>query len=275
MELQADLRHAIERHELFVMYQPYIDLQTNTVVGVEALVRWRHPDRGVLEPGAFIPHAEESDLIVDIDRFVIEESTRQMRAWLDEGMPPLRMSVNAAQRDLLQPDFVDKVIAELEKNGIDPEWFEVEITERVTIDDNGKILETTNRLREKGVRFSIDDFGVGTSSIQQVAALPVSTLKIDQSFVQILGPTEELNALAAGIISMADKLGLDCVAEGVETSHQSRVLLQRGCNTAQGFYFSPPLPPHDVRRMLDPSPEAAAAATGVSGSIAQPTPAGS
>jgi diguanylate cyclase (GGDEF)-like protein len=252
--LEADLHHAIDRNELFVLYQPYIDLETNQMVGVEALVRWRHPVKGVLEPGSFIAQAEESDLILAIDEFVIREAARQMREWLNEGMPPLRVSVNVSGRDLLHPGFVDTVMSALTEHRVAPEWFEIEITERVTIDEGGVMRNTADQLRERGVRFSIDDFGTGTSSIQQVAAFPVSTLKIDQSFVQILGPTEELNALAAGIISMADKLGLECVAEGVETHHQSRVLLQRGCTTAQGFFFSPPLLPGDVRRMMETSP---------------------
>ena len=255
MQLEADLHHAIERNELFVLYQPYIDLITNHMVGVEALVRWRHPVKGLLEPGSFIHQAEESNLILAIDEFVIREAARQMREWLNEGLPPLRMSVNVSGRDLMHPGFVSTVLSALQEHDVSPEWFEIEITERVAVDDNGVMRQTADMLREKGVRFSIDDFGTGSSSLQQVAAFPVSTLKIDRSFVQILGPTEELNALAAGIISMADKLGLECVAEGVETSHQSRVLLQRGCTTAQGFFFSPPLMPGDVRRMLGNPPE--------------------
>jgi len=256
-QIESDLRHAVERNELFVLYQPYIDLQTNQVVGVEALVRWRHPGLGVLEPAQFIPRAEESDVIVGIDAFVIREAVRQMREWLDEGLPPLRMSVNVSGRDLLHPGFVDTVLSALDESAVDPDALEVEITERVAVDDDGVMRATADRLRQHGVRFSIDDFGTGTSSLQQVAAFPVSTLKIDRSFVQILGPSDELNSLASAIIGMADKLGLECVAEGVENSHQSRVLLQRGCNTAQGFFFSPPLLPGDVRRMLEAPDEPA------------------
>jgi len=253
VRLDADLHHALERNELFVLYQPYIDLHTNQVVGVEALVRWRHPVQGILEPAAFIPYAEESDLIVGIDEFVIRQAARQLRLWLHEGLGPLRMSVNVSTRDLLHPGFVDTVMSALADNAVTPEQFELELTERVALDSAGVMRWTVEELRARGVRFSIDDFGGGTSSIQQVAAFPVTTLKIDRSFVQILGPVEELNSLTAAIIGMADELGLDCVAEGVESAHQSRVLLQRGCTTAQGFFFSPPLFPTDVKRMLQPA----------------------
>jgi diguanylate cyclase (GGDEF)-like protein len=249
-QIRTDLRHALERDELFVLYQPYIDLQTTQVVGVEALVRWHHPTRGVLEPAAFILQAEESDLIVGIDLFVMREACGQMRQWADEGVTPLRMSVNISSRDLVHPGFVSSVVAALRDYGVPPEWLELEITERVTSDDDGVMRRAAEELRQLGVRFSLDDFGTGSSSLQQMAAFPVSTLKIDRSFVQLIGPPDELSALASAIIGLADKLGLDCIAEGVETSRQSRVLLQRGCSTAQGYFFSPPLFPNDVKRML-------------------------
>ena len=249
-QLRTDLRLALEREELFVLYQPYIDLQTTQVVGVEALVRWLHPTRGVLEPAAFILQAEETDLIVGIDLFVMREACRQMRRWADEGVTPLRMSVNISARDLLHPGFVNSVTSALRDHGVPPEWLELEITERVANDEDGLMRRTAEQLRQLGVRFSLDDFGTGSSSLQQMAAFPVSTLKIDRSFVQLLGPPEELSSLASAIIGLAERLGLDCVAEGVETSRQSRVLLQRGCSTAQGYFFSPPLLPNDVKRML-------------------------
>ncbi len=249
-QLESELRDALERHELFVLYQPYIDLQTTGMVGVEALVRWRHPVKGLLEPSAFIAHAEETNLILAIDEFVIREAARQMRDWLNEGLPALRMSVNVSGRDLLYPGFVSTVLSALGENLIAPDWFEIDITERVIVDENGVMRRTAEELREHGVRFSIDDFGSGASSLQQVAAFPVSTLKIDRSFVQILGPSDELHTIASGISAMADRMGLGCVAEGVETAQQRRVLLQRGFTTAQGFFFSPPLMPGDIRRMF-------------------------
>jgi EAL domain-containing protein (putative c-di-GMP-specific phosphodiesterase class I) len=260
VHIEAELRQAVERNELFVLYQPYIDLRTGDMVGVEALVRWRHPARGVLEPGAFIPQAEETDLIVTVDDFVLRESIQQMRRWEDAGVDLQRLSVNVSTRDLVNPKFTDRVLGILREHGIPAERLEIELTERVVLDADGRVQQTVEELRAEGVRFSIDDFGTGTSSIQQVAAFPVSTLKIDRSFVQILGPADQQNALASAIIAMAEKLGLECVAEGVESSHQTRILLQRGCSIAQGFYFSPPLLPDDVERVLRSRAEVAGAA---------------
>ncbi len=255
-QLQADLHHAVERNELFVLYQPYIDVHTSQVVGAEALVRWRHPVRGVLEPAIFIPLAEETDVILDIDKFVVNEATRQLREWVDEGLTPLRVSVNVSSRDLLDPGFVGAVVSALRTSSLPPEWFEIEITGPPERDDAGIMQQAIDNLLSEGIRCSTADPVADGSSLQQVAAFPVSTIKIGQSFVQILGPPEEMNTLAASIIGTASRLGFDCAAETARASSESRVLLQRGCTTAQGFFFSPPLFPLDVQRMLHAPPEA-------------------
>ena len=248
--LYADLIHAIKHDEFFTLYQPYIDLRTGQVVGVEALVRWRHPTLGILEPGSFISMAERSEIIVALDTWVLEETCRQARIWLDRGLPRLRLSVNLASRDLSNPDLFAHIDRVLDETGLDPSLLELEITERVVLDETGPAKSNIERLRRLGVRFTIDDFGTGNSSLSRIGSFPVSTLKIDESFVQVLGPDGDSNSLVAAIISMADRLGLECVAEGVETSLQSRVLLQRGCTTAQGYFFSPPLPADDIERMM-------------------------
>ncbi len=249
--LYADLVHALAHDEFFVLYQPYIDLRTAQVTGVEALIRWDHPTLGTLEPSSFISLAERSDIIVALDTWVLQQACRQARIWLDQGLPPLRLSVNLASRDLSSPDLFLNIDRTLEETGIDPSLLELEITERVVLDRSGPAKENIERLRRLGVGFTIDDFGTGNSSLSRIGSFPVSTLKIDQSFVQVLGPDGDNNALVSAIISMADRLGLACVAEGVETSMQSRVLLQRGCTTAQGYFFSPPLPPEDVEAMME------------------------
>jgi EAL domain-containing protein (putative c-di-GMP-specific phosphodiesterase class I) len=248
--LYADLVHALAHDEFFLLYQPYIDLRTAQVVGVEALIRWNHPTLGLLEPSSFISMAERTDVIVALDTWVLEQTCRQARAWLDDGLPPLRVSVNLASRDLSNPELFDNIHRALMETGIDPSLLELEITERVVLDTVGPARATIERLRRLGVRFTIDDFGTGNSSLNRIGAFPVSTLKIDQSFVQVLGPDADNNSLVSAIISMAARLGLDCVAEGVETSVQSRVLLQRGCTTAQGYFFSPPLPAKDIETMM-------------------------
>jgi diguanylate cyclase (GGDEF)-like protein len=248
--LYADLVHALDHDEFFLLYQPYIDLRTSEVVGVEALIRWNHPTLGVLEPSSFISMAERTDVIVALDTWVLAETCRQARSWIDSGLPPLRVSVNLASRDLSNPQLFDNIHRALIETGVDPTLLELEITERVVLDKAGPARATIERLRRLGVRFTIDDFGTGNSSLNRIGAFPVSTLKIDQSFVQVLGPDADNNSLVSAIISMAARLGLDCVAEGVETSVQSRVLLQRGCTIAQGYFFSPPLPAKDIATLM-------------------------
>jgi diguanylate cyclase (GGDEF)-like protein len=248
--LHADLISALDANEFFLLYQPYIDLRTAQVVGVEALIRWRHPTLGTLEPPQFIPMAERSDLIVALDNWVLWQACRQLRAWQDHGVGPLRLAVNLASRDLSSPEFFNSVERTLTDTGINPSLLELEITERVVIDKTGPAVENIDRLRRLGVRFTIDNFGSGNSSLDRIGTFPVTTLKIDQSFVQVLGPKDEENNLVTAIIAMASKLGLSCVAEGVETLLQSRVLQEQGCTTAQGRYFSPPLPAEGIEAML-------------------------
>ena len=248
--LKADLIHALDHDEFLLLYQPYIDLRTTRVVGVEALIRWNHPTLGLLEPSSFISLAERSAIIVALDSWVLEQGCRQLRTWLDRGLRPLHLSVNLASRDLSDPELFDNISRTLTETGIDPSLLELEITERVVLDRFGPAKENIERLRRLGVRFTIDDFGTGNSSLSRIGSFPVSTLKIDQSFVQVLGPDGDNNSLVSAIISMADRLGLACVAEGVETSLQSRMLLQRGCTTAQGYFFSPPLPARDIEQMM-------------------------
>jgi diguanylate cyclase (GGDEF)-like protein len=249
-QLYNDLLAALDGNQFFLLYQPYIDLRTAQIVGVEALIRWDHPTLGILEPPHFIHMAERSDLIVSLDNWVLWQACRQLRTWRDHGLDPLRLSVNLASRDLANPDFFHSVQRTLRDTGVDPTFLELDITDRVVLDRSGPATENIEQLRRLGVRFTVDDFGQGNSSLDRIGAFPVSTLKIDQSFVQVLGPTDEESSLVSAIIGMAGRLGLSCVAEGVETLLQSRVLLQRGCTTAQGYYFSPPLPPEGIEEML-------------------------
>ncbi len=249
-QLYNDLIAALDGNQFFLLYQPYIDLRTAQIVGVEALIRWDHPTLGILEPPHFIPMAEKSDLIVSLDSWVLWQACRQLRAWQDHDLDPLRLSVNVASRDLANPDFFESVSRTLSDTGIEPSLLELEITDRVVLERTGPAQENIEQLRRLGVRFTIDDFGQGNSSLDRIGSFPVSTIKIDQSFVQVLGPSDEESSLVSAIIGMAGRLGLSCVAEGVETLLQSRVLLQRGCTTAQGYYFSPPLPPEGVEEML-------------------------
>jgi diguanylate cyclase (GGDEF)-like protein len=256
LRLDADLHHAVERNELFVVYQPTVDLGTNRVVGMEALVRWRHPQRGVIEPGVFIGRAKESELIIDIDRFVMREVARQIRAWIDSGVKPVRVSVNASRRDLVHPRFADTVLEALRDHRLPTDFLEIEITEHLEEDELGAAQLTIERLRREGVRFAMDDFGAGISSLERLATLPVRTLKIDRSLVQLIGPAHELGPLTSAIIAVAGELGMECVAEGVETHDQRITLLEGGCSTAQGYLYGRPLLPDEVQRLLQPPPSA-------------------
>ena len=240
-ELYGDLVKAIARNEFFLVFQPTVDLRTTEVVGVEALIRWNHPTLGVLEPGRFVPLAERSDVIVSLDSWVLWQACRQLRAWLDHGLEPLRLSVNVASRDLANPDFFDTVHRTLRDTDIDPSSLELEITQRVVLDPSGPAAENMDRLRRLGVRFVIDDFGTGLSSLDRIGSLPATGVKIDRSFIARIGPDEESSALVGLMVSMAGGLGLTCVAEGVETAAQSAALLRRGCTMAQGHFFSEPL----------------------------------
>ena len=250
VQLERDLHKALENNQLFILYQPFIDLETAKVVGVESLVRWRHPTRGILEPATFIEMAEETDLIVDIDSWVVNETCKQARRWQDIGIPPLQLAINVSTRDLLSKDYVENTLAAIEGNALNPSLIELELTERVVFDDSITMRDNVDRLQKAGIRFSVDDFGTGASGLDRFGTFPISTLKIDRSFVQVLGPDDQSQTIVRAITGMANDLGMSCIAEGVETSTQSRVLLQRGCTTAQGFFFSPPLMSADVERML-------------------------
>ncbi len=248
--LYRDLVHALGNDQFFLVYQPYVDLRTTEVLGVEALLRWNHPEYGVLEPASFVPLAEHSDVIVQLDTWVVERACRQLRLWEDAGLPAVRLAVNLASKDLEEPDYARTIARALSDNRIDPDRLELDITERVVVEDDGVVRNNVDRLRRLGVRFTVDDFGTANSSLTRIGAFPISTLKIDRSFVQVLSPGGDGDDLVSDIVQMAARLGLDCVAEGVETSQQSRVLLQRGCTAAQGFYLCPPLAPAELEAAL-------------------------
>jgi diguanylate cyclase (GGDEF)-like protein len=248
--LYRNLVHALGSDEFFLVYQPFVDLRTTEVLGVEALLRWNHPEYGVLEPASFVPLAEHSEVIVQLDGWVVEQACRQLRLWEDAGLPAVRLAVNLASKDLEEPDYARTIARALSDNRIDPDRLELDITERVVVEDEGAVRNNVDRLRRLGVRFTVDDFGTANSSLTRIGAFPISTLKIDRSFVQVMSPGGVGDDLVSDIVQMAARLGLDCVAEGVETSQQSRVLLQRGCTAAQGFYLCPPLAPAELEAAL-------------------------
>jgi diguanylate cyclase (GGDEF)-like protein/PAS domain S-box-containing protein len=249
MELESDLRKAIERDELRLHFQPEIDLADYRVVGFEALVRWEHPRRGLLLPGAFIGLAEETGLIVPVGAWVLEEATRQCRRWLDTNpdSPALRVSVNVSARQLqLHGKFVDTVAKALQDSNLDPRLLTLELTETVLLEDTDAAIAVLRGLRALGVELAIDDFGTGYSSLNYLKHFPISTLKLDRSFVQGLGDDSADAAIARSTIQLAHSLGIAVTAEGIELMEQLFQLQTMGCDRGQGYHFAKPMPADQV-----------------------------
>ena len=243
LELEADIERAIELGQLVVHYQPVVDLRTCRVVGVEALVRWDHPARGRVLPGAFVPLAEQTGLVVPIDRWVLETACRQAGEWRERhpDMPPLGVSVNLSTRSLEQEDIVQVVARVLEDAAMDPALLTVEITESFVLQDREASVGRLAELRRLGVRLAIDDFGTGWSSLSYLKQLPVDILKIDRSFIDGLGRGDEDAALVRAIVKLGHSLHLRVVAEGIEREDQLEELRRLRCALGQGFHFSPAL----------------------------------
>ncbi|MDJ0962130.1 MAG: EAL domain-containing protein [Acidimicrobiia bacterium] len=251
LHLIDGLRRAVEaQRELDLLYQPKIDTETNEIIGVEALVRWNHPELGLILPDRFVPVAEETDLILPIGDWVLEEACRQMRSWQMVGLD-FTMSVNVSSRQLKRGDLVESVAHALDSTGLPPALLEIELTEGTLVEDTKLAAQTLEQLRAMGVRVSIDDFGTGYSSLSYLKRLPIDCLKIDRSFIRDITVNEDAAALSAAIVGLAQSLRLDVVAEGVETNEQLTVLEELGCTTMQGFLFARPLPADQIRSLID------------------------
>ena len=252
LELENNIRRAIRTEEFVVHYQPIVHLQSGEVRKVEALVRWKHPERGLLDPSQFLPVAEESGLVVPLGEGVLEEACRQVKRWKDEHprVPPLAVSVNLSARQLRDPRLVKTVEDILRRTGFEAHCLSLEITETVYI----KVLEgntaALDKLTRQGVCISIDDFGVGYSSLAYLKRLPADAVKIDKSFVAGIGEDVEDTAIVGMVIDLAHTLGMEAVAEGVESEEQATLLREMGCDHAQGFHFSKALPPEAASRFL-------------------------
>ncbi len=254
LELEADLRRALDRDELELHYQPTIDMTDSSVVGFEALVRWRHPERGLIPPLSFIPIAEATGLIVPLGHWVIAEACRQAMAWSAEtGHPPVKMAVNVSVRQFDRADFAAVVREVLTETGMPAGMLCLEMTESVLMTDTEENLAQLVRLKALGVTLAIDDFGTGYSSLAYLRRFPVDTLKIDRSFVERLGGQSDDAALAGTIVQLGQSLGMSTVAEGIEEYGQLAALRDMGCTFAQGFYFSRPVPAAEAGRLLTES----------------------
>ncbi|NQV20103.1 MAG: EAL domain-containing protein [Rhodospirillales bacterium] len=250
LEVETQLRHALERDELFLHYQPIVKPDTGDVVGAEALLRWQNPDLGLVWPDRLIPIAEETGLIVPIGAWVLRTACRDAKAWQDWGAKDLRVTINLSIQQFAQGDLFKAVSDALNESGLAPKFLELEIKESVVMADDPATLSTLAQVRELGVRLSIDDFGTGPSSINYLKRFPFDVLKIDRTFVRGLVNNPEDQAVATAIIAMAHSLNIIVVGEGVETVGELKFLLGEGCDQVQGFYFSEPLPQEDFNDML-------------------------
>jgi diguanylate cyclase len=252
-ELGARLSTALDRDELYLVYQPIVTLPTGRIIGAEALVRWRHPTHGLVGPDRFIPVAERNGLIVPIGRWVLQEACRRAASWQRPGdnKPPLRISVNASARQLLEPGFADDVQAALEINGLPPSCLTIEVTETAVF-EGGRAVATLGLLHERGVRVALDDFGTGHSSLGLLRTCPVDVLKVDKSFVDGVNVEGEQRVILRALSGLASGLRLQAVAEGVETAEQAHRLFQFGYRYAQGYHFSRPLSPEQFAEAIAP-----------------------
>jgi diguanylate cyclase (GGDEF)-like protein len=242
LALENDLRRALELGQLELHYQPKVDIGTNRIRSAEALVRWRHPTRGLVSPASFIPLAEETGLIVPIGEWVLREACGQVRRWLDAGMSPVRMAVNLSAKQFRHADLAAVVRSALTEARLQPGYLELELTESAVMDDAEKSAATLQILSTMGVHISIDDFGTGYSSLSYLRRFPLDKLKIDRSFVRDLLSNPDDASIVKAIISLAHNLRLRVVAEGVETSEQLSYLRELGCDQYQGFFCSPAVP---------------------------------
>jgi len=252
LKLETELRRALEREEFVLHYQPKVDLLSGKIIGMEALIRWQSPERGLVAPADFIPLLEETGLILPVGEWVLRESCKQARTWLASGINYIHIAVNLSALQFRQPDFSNVVLGIMKENGLDPalKSIELELTESLLMNNVPGTLETLNTLHEAGIRFSIDDFGTGYSSLSYLKRFPISSLKIDQSFVRDLSEDRDDEAIVSAIIALGHSLGLGVIAEGVETTAQLARLREMGCDEMQGFLFSRPVPTAEMTYLL-------------------------
>ena len=254
LAFESSLRHALEAGQFEVHYQPKVDCHDGCMTGVEALLRWSHPDLGMVPPVKFIPIAEETGLIVPLGRWVLETACRQQVAWRRLGMPPLRMAVNLSTRQFDDDNLLADVKAVIAATGIDPACLEIEITESMLVRDARRATEVLTAFKALGIRLSVDDFGTGYSSLSNLKRFPVDTIKVDRSFIRDLSSDHEDQAIAQAIISMGRTLGMTVIAEGVETHEQVEFLRVWGCDEIQGFYYSKALPAQAIAELVKAHP---------------------
>ncbi|MEO6607343.1 MAG: EAL domain-containing protein [Aestuariivirga sp.] len=255
LKLQQDLRNALIRNEFTLLYQPQADLQTGKIFAVEALIRWNHPELGLVTPDKFIPIAEEIGLIVAMGDWVLHEACRQNKAWQDAGLPPMSVSVNVSPRQFKEKTLVRRVIHALSESGLDAKYLELEITESLIMRDIEQAVQTMQELANLGIQISIDDFGTGYSSLSALKTFPVARLKIDRSFISNLANSNSDKAVTCAVISLGQKLNLKVIAEGVETKEQVTFLRANNCDEIQGYFLSRPISSDAITVLMESRPK--------------------
>jgi len=251
--MERDLRHALERHELELYYQPQLELQTGRIVAAETLLRWRHPELGLISPVRFVPLAEETGLINPIGEWVIREACQQVKKWQMQGLKAPRIAVNLSPRQFLQRGISDRIGGLIREAELEPHSLDLEITESVLMRDIDQAIQTLRTLKDMGIQLALDDFGTGYSSFNYLKRFPVDWLKVDQSFVRDIGTdtdTDDAAAIVGALIAVAHSLRLGVIAEGVETEAQLNFLRTKQCELIQGFYISRPLPLERMETLL-------------------------
>ena len=250
LTLESALRRALERDQFSLHYQPKVDMVSGQITGVEALLRWNHPELGIVSPGQFIPLAEETGLIVPIGRWVLKEACAQNMAWQRRGLRPVTMAVNLSPRQFADPHLLHDVDEALLASGMSPVLLQLEVTESMVMRNVSRAIKVLDAIQSRGIRLAIDDFGTGYSSMSLMKQFPIDTIKIDRSFVRDLPVDSEDQAIAQAIISMGKALGMTVIAEGVETVEQEAFLRSHACDEMQGFLFSKPLPAREMANLL-------------------------
>ncbi|MAU41423.1 MAG: hypothetical protein CMF31_07355 [Kordiimonas sp.] len=248
--MEEELEHALLNDEFALVYQPQVDAMDGHVIGVEALIRWQHPEKGVIPPLTFIPKAEDTGLILPLGKWVLRTACKQAQRWQAMGLPPMRICVNISARQFEADDFITTVENILAETGLDPQWLELEITEGMVIDKVEQVVKRLQRLSQLGIRLAIDDFGTGYSSLSYLKRFAVHALKIDRSFIRDITEDHDDEAITDAIIRLGHSLGLEIIAEGVETDDHVRLLRQKGCDIFQGFHFSKPLATGEVESWI-------------------------
>lgn len=248
--LQKELRQAVEKNQLQVFYQPKIDVNTGELEGMEALVRWKHPEKGYVPPSKFIPLAEKTGIITEIGQFVLKTACTQNKIWQDLGYKPVKVAVNLSMRQLKGNSFINFIKKTLKDSKLDPRWLEFEITESMVMENFEETENLLEKIRNLGIDISLDDFGTGYSSLNYLKSLPINCIKIDKSFIDEILTDEKQNFISSALINLAHGINLKVIAEGVETLEQFKMLKIYRCDTIQGYFFSKPVPGEEFEEML-------------------------